>query len=87
YLAYFTRKSTIIRNNDLHLPGKQFSEGGPEDTLHTNEEEQISGAIRQAKGNISRAADLLGMGRTTLYRKMKRYPRLKELKSRLRSSN
>ncbi|HEU5140756.1 MAG TPA: sigma-54-dependent Fis family transcriptional regulator [Bacillales bacterium] len=86
YLAYFTRKSTMIRNIDLHLPRKQPAEGGPEDTLHTNEEEQISGAIRQAKGNISRAADLLGMGRTTLYRKMKRYPKLNELKSQLRSS-
>jgi transcriptional regulator of acetoin/glycerol metabolism len=40
-----------------------------------SEEERsaIEGALRQAGGGMARAAQLLGMGRTTLWRKMREY--------------
>ena len=34
---------------------------------------QIQRALKIARGDCSRAAKLLGIGRTTLYRKLKRY--------------
>lgn len=37
------------------------------------EREDIIRALRQAKGSRSKAAELLGLGRTTLWRKMKKY--------------
>jgi DNA-binding NtrC family response regulator len=37
------------------------------------ERNAISKAIDQSDGNLSQAASILGMGRTTLYRKMKKY--------------
>ena len=37
------------------------------------EREAIRAALAQADGQVARAADLLGMGRTTLWRKMKAF--------------
>ena len=37
------------------------------------EKRQIIRALKQADGNRSLAAELLGIGRTTLYGKMKQY--------------
>jgi transcriptional regulator of acetoin/glycerol metabolism len=41
------------------------------------EERAIAQAIQAARGNLSEAARLLGIGRTTLYRKLHKYPHLK----------
>jgi len=41
------------------------------------EERAIAQAIQAARGNLSEAARLLGIGRTTLYRKLRKYPHLK----------
>jgi len=46
-----------------------------------NEAEIIARALRQTKGNVSRAAKLLRVGRTTLYRKMKQYPELSNIRN------
>ena len=41
--------------------------------LNDMEKKQIIHALEQAKGNRTLAAELLGIGRTTLYNKMKAY--------------
>lgn len=45
------------------------------DTLQKDEMEKqlIQKAVRKWEGNLTKAADEMGMGRTTLYRKMKKY--------------
>jgi len=57
--------------NHFSIPVSESVEDKP-----ANEAETIARALRQANGNVSRAAKLLRMGRTTLYRKMKQYPEL-----------
>ncbi len=42
-------------------------------TLHELEREYILEALRQTVGNKTRAAELLGLDRTTLYRKLDEY--------------
>jgi len=42
-------------------------------SLENTERQAIERAIEQTAGNLSRATKLLGIGRTTLYRKMKKY--------------
>ena len=37
------------------------------------EKDRLLGAVREAGGNISRAASLMGINRTTVYRRMKKY--------------
>jgi DNA-binding NtrC family response regulator len=51
------------------------SDGAAPDTLNLEalEKQAIQRAIEQHQGNLSRAAQALGLGRTTLYRKMSRY--------------
>ncbi len=41
--------------------------------LETVEKQTISAAMRKHQGNLSETAKALGMGRSTLYRKMKKY--------------
>ncbi len=42
-------------------------------TIEKVEKKTIEEAIRMYQGNLSKAADALGLGRSTLYRKMKKY--------------
>jgi transcriptional regulator of acetoin/glycerol metabolism len=65
-----------------HLPAEVRAAGGhvgPDDGRYRgpvdedDERAAIEAALRKAKGVRSHAADLLGMGRTTLWRKMKQY--------------
>jgi len=42
-------------------------------TVQKNEYECILGALKQVDGNHSKAARLLGIGRTTLWRRLKAY--------------
>jgi transcriptional regulator of acetoin/glycerol metabolism len=79
YQAYFIRRSTTITEEDLHFT----SEKPTEPVVHISEEDKIAHAIKESGGNLSRTARLLGIGRTTLYRKMRRYPHLKEIKKQL----
>jgi DNA-binding NtrC family response regulator len=55
--------------------GEQVAEGGtPEvQTLADLERRAILGAIRTLNGDKLQAAKLLGIGKTTLYRKLKEY--------------
>jgi DNA-binding NtrC family response regulator len=50
-------------------PSLRYRSAGPED----DERAAIEAALNHAGGTVSRAAELLGMGRTTLWRKMRAY--------------
>lgn len=80
YQAYFIRRSTTITEEDLHFTSKKPTES----VIHISEEDRIAHAIKESGGNLSLTARLLGIGRTTLYRKIHRYPQLKEIKKQLK---
>jgi DNA-binding NtrC family response regulator len=42
-------------------------------TMSEMEREAITAALREARGNRRRAAEMLGIGERTLYRKLKEY--------------
>jgi len=60
--------------NTLH-PGPAKKEIGLDETLNLNELEKaaIEKALLQQKGNVSKAAKVLGLTRTALYRRMEKY--------------
>lgn len=76
YHAYFTRKSTTIRSQDIRFLADRTEHSV---NRHT-EEELLEQAILKTGGNLSQAAKKAGIGRTTLYRKLNRYPRLKKIR-------
>ncbi|SDO56355.1 sigma-54-dependent Fis family transcriptional regulator [Alkalicoccus daliensis] len=63
------------------IPGEavQFEQGAAEKTgfnirtIEALEEEAIRNALHQLQGNVSQAAERLGLGRNTIYAKMKKY--------------
>lgn len=55
------------------LPVSTISDSLPIATHYLCEDEKISNALRQANGNKAKAAKLLGIARSTLYRQMERY--------------
>ncbi|WP_050616190.1 sigma-54-dependent Fis family transcriptional regulator [Bacillus testis] len=68
-----------------------LSEGEPEvagSSLEDRERQLIIGTLQQTNGNRSKAAKLMGMGRSTLYEKMNRLgiPTAKEAKTRVKST-
>lgn len=77
-------RGTVIRASDLpervRRATRSISTGGggmPEEgealTLEQIERRAIEIALRRAQGNLSRAGRELGIGRTTLYRKLRKY--------------
>ncbi len=79
--AFVRVEGDQIRLNDLpaevlNLSGLSSVKGEYElgsSTTQKEEEEIIESALREAKGNKSKAAKLLAIGRTTLYKKLKEY--------------
>lgn len=61
-----------ISSHDFQFPGQRSI---PENltNLHDVERKAIADTIRKNKGNLSKAAKELGLGRTTLYRKIEKY--------------
>lgn len=62
--------------NVLQFPIPQsaaFSSGSKVSTIEEMESKAIEGAIFQFRGNLTEAAKALGIGRATLYRKVKQY--------------
>lgn len=55
------------------IPPSTFTEALPTTPQYQSEDEKIINALRQANGNRAKAAKLLGMARSTLYRQMHRY--------------
>jgi sigma-54 dependent transcriptional regulator, acetoin dehydrogenase operon transcriptional activator AcoR len=83
YNAYLVRHSKTISIYDIHLPqGSNYA-----DTLESHEEKAISNALEKTKGNISASARLLGISRTTMYRKISQYNELKDLIKQLKGAH
>jgi transcriptional regulator of acetoin/glycerol metabolism len=55
-------------------PGSSLKQSAP-DTLNLEEHERavIAQALREEQGNVSATAKILGINRSTLYQKMKKY--------------
>ncbi|MCU0254481.1 MAG: sigma 54-interacting transcriptional regulator, partial [Acidobacteria bacterium] len=71
----------VLENCAFHERSPQAGESaasGPVATLEETEVEQIRQALRSARGNRSRAAEMLGIDRSTLYRKLRRLGDLEE---------
>ncbi len=65
----------VLENCAFHeraVPAAGSAGEGPVATLEQTEVEQIRQALRAARGNRSRAAEMLGIDRSTLYRKLRR---------------
>lgn len=75
YQALFGRQSTTIRTQDLRFSAQHTKQP----TLSYDEESFLERQIVKTGGNLSQTAKNAGIGRTTLYRKLNRYPRLKEV--------
>ena len=80
--AFIMSKGPVIQADDLPKSfnlreSKTNSAGSPRRSLKEGlkdpEKEIILNALKEAKGNRSKAADNLGVNRTTLYNKMKKY--------------
>lgn len=67
------KKDTLIEISGNNPAGKSLKEG-----LEDPEKEIILKALKEAKGNRSKAAEKLGVNRTTLYNKMRKYGISKE---------
>jgi len=55
------------------IPQSTLTEPFPTAPQYQSEEEKIINALRQANGNRAKAAKILGIARSTLYRQMERY--------------
>ena len=71
--AVIMAENKVITENDFSLKKKDLI--SISDTLNVEvlEKQAIQGAIKKHNGNYTKAADELGWGRSTLYRKMKKY--------------
>ncbi|HOO08937.1 MAG TPA: helix-turn-helix domain-containing protein, partial [Cyclobacteriaceae bacterium] len=58
---------------DFQLPGQRGIPAGDMVNLSNIERKAIADAIGKNNGNLSKAARELGLGRTTLYRKIEKY--------------
>lgn len=72
--AVLLADTPLLTCNDLGLErGIKLSVIKKETELPDDEKERIGVALKQSKGNIRRAAELLGISRPTLYKKMEKY--------------
>lgn len=73
--AVIMSETSIIEPMDLMLQNRQMMPSPGSDVLNLEqiEKQTILTALRKHHGNLSKAAKELGLGRTTLYRKMNKY--------------
>jgi PAS domain S-box-containing protein len=83
YRACLLRRTSTITVQDISLPREKafhpfvHSRSG---LWNQQEEETLKMAIQKTRGNLSEAARLLGISRTTLYRKLSQYPQIREMR-------
>jgi transcriptional regulator of acetoin/glycerol metabolism len=64
----------LIKNEDLGLRGRPDSAARLEEmTLEDAEKYLIKKALARSQGNVSRAAEVLGLSRSALYRRLQQY--------------
>jgi len=81
------KSNPVVRVDDLPSPLRNLAEGRAESAdgysdiapLAEVERRHILKTVRYTQGDMNAAAHILGIGRTTLYRKMKAYKRLESL--------
>ncbi|MFZ1808480.1 MAG: sigma-54 dependent transcriptional regulator [Cyclobacteriaceae bacterium] len=66
-------EGSSICSRDFQFPGQRNVTSENLTNLHDVERKTIEEAIRKNKGNLSKASKELGLGRTTLYRKIEKY--------------
>ncbi|MDX9883319.1 MAG: sigma-54 dependent transcriptional regulator [Prolixibacteraceae bacterium] len=72
--AVILSDSTVLKPEDFFLrPATSGKTGTPQLTIEEMEKQMIVQAIGKTAGNMSLAADLLGITRQTLYNKIKKY--------------
>ena len=71
--AVVIAKERKIRPEDLPIFRPEFVSSGDEETLQEIEREHIMKILTKNEWNISKSADKLGIDRSTLYNKIKRY--------------
>ncbi|WP_175482450.1 sigma-54-dependent Fis family transcriptional regulator [Thermoflavimicrobium dichotomicum] len=81
YKTYFVHRSTVISAEELIFPQDRSTNL----LLQSKEEEAVKQAIQSAKGNLSKAARMLGISRTTLYKKIAQYPQVKEVLEKIKN--
>lgn len=67
----------FIKPQHLGLPGAETEKGRSLDEL---QDEEIRRVLKECDGSVTRAAKILGVGRATLYRKLKKYQAPKKRK-------
>ncbi|MFB4165526.1 sigma-54-dependent Fis family transcriptional regulator [Alteribacillus sp. JSM 102045] len=85
YHAFFSRNSTLITDTDFNFRFQNKCSDYQDAENGKNEEEKIAQIIQESKGNMSQAARLLGIGRTTLYRKIHQSSYLKNIRKQFKS--
>jgi DNA-binding NtrC family response regulator len=77
-LEHAIERATVLADNQLISPDWLVPQTSPAKKIHghnltENERETISAALKASAGNMVAAARMLGIGRTTLYRKIQKY--------------
>lgn len=71
--AVIMSSERTLKSGDFLMPKISHSSGVNSLKVEDVEKEAIRKAIERFEGNLSKASEELGIGRTTLYRKMKKY--------------
>ena len=71
--AVILSEGTVLTAKDIQPEARSASGIGLQDVDDEGEERMVREAVRRSGGNISAAARMLGVGRPTLYAKMKKY--------------
>lgn len=83
YQAYFQWNSTTIQSHHIRFLTERTDRAAP----YHNEEDMLEREIVRTGGNLSQVAKNMQIGRTTLYRKLDDYPRLKKVRDEVKQKH